>query len=464
MATYTDNYQLIKPTMAETADIRTINGNMDTIDDILHASQVSLADAYDSTKTYNTDDVVMYEFLMYKCLEDNVTGTWDATKWERTVASSSGASGSSVEPNPTGSATDTLTKLGIDGTIYGIEGSGGGGGNVYGAFIDTNRVITTLTGSGSGDTFQDYTAVEDCAVIGTIRGDSGAVQIDGSTVAYTSDSSETIGVCVYARRGQTVSYRMNSLSTLTVYGLTFGTQNIFTPQIYSTEERCVGVWIDNKPLYAKSYKIQSLPNASAFEYSLGISDIDSVAFLGCVVENSSVALPLFYNASNDNQSKIQIHLSDKEAGKVIINTFGDNRSSMSGTVVIQYTKTTDVAGSGSYNSLGVPMVHYSTDEQVIGTWEDENGIKKPLYQKLVYFNNISKNGDIPLGVTNGENFMLITGKSSSTSPLPYVHGSAPSNNIGGFFDNNGNWSLRSGNDAPSTISGFMVIQYTKTTD
>lgn len=42
-------------------------------------------------------------------------------KWENTEDSG----GSEVEANPSGTATDTLTKLGIDGTIYGIEGSGG---------------------------------------------------------------------------------------------------------------------------------------------------------------------------------------------------------------------------------------------------------------------------------------------------------------------------------------------------
>ena len=93
MATYTDNYSLTKPTFAEVADIRTINGNMDTIDDIMHASQVSLAEAYDQTKTYSAGDVVMYEFLMYKCLA-TTTGNWDATKWERTTAAETGGGGS----------------------------------------------------------------------------------------------------------------------------------------------------------------------------------------------------------------------------------------------------------------------------------------------------------------------------------------------------------------------------------
>ena len=40
-------------------------------------------------------------------------------------------------------------------------------------------------------------------------------------------------------------------------------------------------------------------------------------------------------------------------------------------VTLQYTKTTDVAGSGDYTTLGIPTVHYSTNEQVIGTWLGE---------------------------------------------------------------------------------------------
>lgn len=93
MATYTDNYNLIKPSYSEIADVATINTNMNTIDDIMHSTQISLAPAYDSTKTYNIDDVVMYELLMYKCKENGVTGTWNASKWERTTASATGGGG-----------------------------------------------------------------------------------------------------------------------------------------------------------------------------------------------------------------------------------------------------------------------------------------------------------------------------------------------------------------------------------
>ena len=86
MATYTDNYNLKKPTYAEPANVKDINDNMDKVDEIMHSTQVSLADAYDLNSTYNTGDKVMYEKLMYKCKEDGVTGAWDASKWERTTA------------------------------------------------------------------------------------------------------------------------------------------------------------------------------------------------------------------------------------------------------------------------------------------------------------------------------------------------------------------------------------------
>lgn len=93
MATYTDNYQLTKPTYAEQADIGVVNSNMNKIDEVMHSSQISLAPAYDSTQTYAEGDKVMYELLMYKCISPT-TGVWDGSKWERTTASESGGGGS----------------------------------------------------------------------------------------------------------------------------------------------------------------------------------------------------------------------------------------------------------------------------------------------------------------------------------------------------------------------------------
>ena len=90
MATYTDNYQLTLPGYADVADVADLNHNTTMIDEIMHGSQVSLAPGYDSTQTYNTGDVVMYGYKMYKCTADGVTGAWDPTEWEPTTASEVG--------------------------------------------------------------------------------------------------------------------------------------------------------------------------------------------------------------------------------------------------------------------------------------------------------------------------------------------------------------------------------------
>lgn len=37
---------------------------------------------YDTTVTYNTNDLCMHEALYYKCKEDNVTGAFDSSKWD----------------------------------------------------------------------------------------------------------------------------------------------------------------------------------------------------------------------------------------------------------------------------------------------------------------------------------------------------------------------------------------------
>lgn len=117
MATYTDNYQLTKPTYAEQADIGVINSNMNIIDDIMHSSQVSLAPAYDQSQTYAEGDVVMYELLMYKCISPT-TGVWDASKWERTTASESGGGGS-AELDILGEASGAVASF-ADGASAGL--------------------------------------------------------------------------------------------------------------------------------------------------------------------------------------------------------------------------------------------------------------------------------------------------------------------------------------------------------
>lgn len=537
MATYTDNYQLTKPTYAEQADIGVINSNMNIIDDIMHSSQVSLAPAYDSTQTYAEGDVVMYELLMYKCISPT-TGAWDGSKWERTTASESGGGGSAeldilgegngavvsfadgasaglakciaeIVPKQAGSGTPspdnvrpisgyTAVKVdvagknlvrtenvatsnisvtkNINGSVtatgysngttrlprfgfaslkagtYILSGISGGSNNTYGLRItDTNNQYILDLYDGE----QEFTLLEDTLIylLGRFSANQTAafnvtfypmIRLATESAEYEPYKGNTyttpLGQTVYGGQlnvltglltitnGYIASYNGETLPSTWISDRdeyapntspTTGAQVVYplaTPQTvqltpqevnsllgqnnisadtgdidivyvkasapiqpnptgtptatlkklgiegtvfeveggggggssainYSTTEKVIGTAEDEngiiKPLYEKMTYISSLPNATETEYSLGIINIRKVYYIECIAETSTITLPLFYNAGNDNSSKIQMFVSDKLSGKIKINTFGDNRSSMSGTVIIRYTKITD---------------------------------------------------------------------------------------------------------------------------
>lgn len=165
MANYTENYDLVKPTMAETADIRTINGNMDTVDAIMHDTQVSMADAFDSTASYAIRDLVMYEFKLYQCIHPH-EGPWDAENWVRVNAAETG--GNYVEITPTYQSGLKIADTNIDGDQDEIDvpyfggataQQNGTGGAVpaptssdVGKFLSSNGGWETPSGGGGGTT------------------------------------------------------------------------------------------------------------------------------------------------------------------------------------------------------------------------------------------------------------------------------------------------------------------------
>lgn len=128
MATTTERFGFTKPAGTESGDVSVINSNTDLTELYLGRTQDMIAPMYDDTATYDVGDIVTYESNLYKCITAITTPeTFDDTKWEATTAveeGSGGGGGSSVIPNPTGTPTDTLSTIGIDGTIYGIEGGG----------------------------------------------------------------------------------------------------------------------------------------------------------------------------------------------------------------------------------------------------------------------------------------------------------------------------------------------------
>lgn len=278
----------------------------------------------------------------------------------------------------------TVTDDSVNGkTVVDISG---GGGNVYGAFIDTNCLLvseTTFRGSMS------YTATEDCFVVFYIvptLNDTTRIKIDGKDVSdWRRGTLITDTALIPVKKGQILSVTNANTSydsSYFVYGLTQGTSGIFTPIIYSDTERVVGVWRDNKPLYQKTISVGTLPNNATKTTAHGISDIDTICSIdGIAYDGSGKTIPLGYINVDSYTYDVQV-----EVGKVNVEIKTKiDFTSYTGYITVQYTKTTDVAGSGNWNTDGVPTVHYSTSEQVIGTWE--NG--KPLYRRIFTTNTMN---------------------------------------------------------------------------
>ena len=310
--------------------------------------------------------------------------------------------GSIITPNPSDTPTDSLDSIKIDDTTYEIQGGGGGGSNLI---IDAQKysleeeVIGIWTDGKPlyQKTFYFTTPVQVQAnryeTLVTSSGLSIETIVSGEALPSKEATFTPISL-TYTQSGDIQGYFPTawSISYLTIrYTKTTdiagsgGYQAYgFSPIIYSDVEREVGVWRDGKPLYQKTFYLASCSGVEdplvADLSSLGIETI--VSGSGMCLNVSNYVIPVNYahqNSSYDvtwlvNDLKTRLELRLGSGQRTLHDIY----------VTLQYTKASDVAGSGEYNTLAIPNVHYSTDEQVIGTWIDG----KPIYQKTFTSVNI----------------------------------------------------------------------------
>lgn len=287
----------------------------------------------------------------------------------------------------------------------------GGGGNVYGAFVDPSRVIT----SGSWTSSLSYNATEDCFVFidGDLQNTHLIVNVDGVKVYDLGSSSYVEQMQLYPlKKGQTLTATKSTNYALDyiVYGLTQGTNGIYAPVIYSDNERVIGVWRDNKPLYQKTFVKNSTDTSGAgVSFDVSALDIDTCVdvFGTCDRIVTGVGTLIYpFNAYEDASLRTYVAYSKFNTCINFNIRFYLGESTSTQYITILYTKNSDVAGSGDYNTYGVPTVHYSTSEQVIGTWFD-----KPLYQKTWDFSGspvmLTYGVWVNSGISAGENIKAI---------------------------------------------------------
>lgn len=355
--------------------------------------------------------------------------------------------GAKVVPNPVGTPTDDLETVKINNTIYNIPG-------------------TTIEANPSGTATDDLDKIQIGNTIYDISSGGGGTNLEleinnGSIQAtYGSQTEETEDIL----RDDTGQQITNLLDDIAEAVNLLGNPEVLAPIIYSTTEREVGVWTDGKPLYQKTVFFDSL--SSSYSLSLGVSNIE-YAFLvpdGSWANNSTRPIPYIIGTNNNNNIGGYFNVTSSDTSFEFRLGSGSASDTVNGCITFRYTKTTDTPGSGKYTALGTPAVHYSTAEQVVGTWIDG----KTLYQKTIQFalTATSRIGDAwYYGGVSYENLLPSNMEHGWFINGYYDAGSGIHRNImAGEIEINSSELLLYVNYSRSNVNAVATFQYTKTTD
>lgn len=235
---------------------------------------------------------------------------------------------------------------------------------------------------------------------------------------------------------------------------------IYLPTIYSEEEKEVGVWIDNKPLYQKTLTGNSDPNSTSIRVNVSALNLDTICNAYLVTNSSTANTQDYYY---DNADHLRWYYDDK-VNEYLTIEYGSSYPSrpFEWRLTLQYTKTTDTAGSGTWTVEGAIAEHYKTNEQVVGTWFGDT-----LYQATIQTaipNNTQVN--YPHGIANIDKIVGIEGGAWDGSQYLPI-------NMTGYVSGNNEGALRvtaTKTDIAilplswdgSSYTGYWTIRYTKT--
>ena len=217
--------------------------------------------------------------------------------------------------------------------------------------------------------------------------------------------------------------------------------------IYSLEERMVGVWHDGKPLYQKVVT-GTTPSNSSWYTTAALDNTCHIVFGQMYVKPTTNEIrPIPYGMGN---VRCVYNINDTN-GSVGINVGSDNAFyNIPYYVTLQYTKTTDspvVVGDAD---------DYDDTEKIVGTW-----FGKPVWQKTVI--DVPVNTTIVTGVDTLIDYTALRFVSSGlTGYYTIADGNSATNDIIAIIQN-GNLSLNK--TGSSYTAGNLIhatVRYTKT--
>lgn len=359
-----------------------------------------------------------------------------------------------------------------DGKFQTSTGGGGGGSSTFAGLDDvdfsnlqngqvpkynsTTQKWENANESGGGGTVTDV-EVDGVSVVNQ----QGVAEITMPTPPSVPDELSDLSDVQFSNLTDHQPLRYNAVSQKWVNGA-----DNYPPLIYSDEEREVGVWRDGKPLYQKSFKfLNSVNFDNGKVFDTNITDMDFGFIKNAIFydygQNRYEIVP-FYQTINTNQdptSYMQVGV-QSNTGKIVLRTnaswsANNNRYLI---VTLLYTKTTDTAGSGTWTTQGGYAHHYSTTEQVVGTWIDG----KPIYEKSWDFDSYI--------LVNPNTITSFASKGVMLSDVDYFVNAILISKVDkrvcntftvGYFS--GNIGVYNPTNADEAIDK-VVLQYTKTTD
>lgn len=200
--------------------------------------------------------------------------------------------------------------------------------------------------------------------------------------AYSADNSTSQTTEVNVVRNMTKAEfdllpAAEKVGLINITDITSGRNDRFQPVIYSEEEQEIGVWTDGKPLYKKTFFFETVANEYKDLDDLNIETVCKIDYVGDV--GSRKIKYSTGSASSSETAMVKVEYDRSSTPYMRLSCTIPSGNDKTAIITLHYTKTTDTAGSGKWTPQGVPAVHYSTDEQIVGTWIDG----KTLYQKVV---------------------------------------------------------------------------------
>ena len=229
--------------------------------------------------------------------------------------------------------------------------------------------------------------------------------------------------------------------------------NKFTKSdLYSTDEKIIGQWVDGKPIYQKTVDFGALPNNTTKTVPHNISNIGKLIDIIATADDGDGVqrpLPIVHDTTISNQTILNINTNE------IWCRTKTNLSGSTAYVTIRYTKSTDGAISMGSDT------DYSTTEKIVGTWV--NG--KPVYQKTIDVGALpnNKTKSVRHGISNLKmcvdvHGVFTDGTTTMTIPFPSASGSIVTASVSATEVSITTTSNR------TAYSGYVYITYTKTTD